>query len=164
MESNHMQGLLLVRDQAGPETDQGADLILPHPESKGPTDPLQEPLTLHQQDLEGALGKTKNPDAWKWRHNEAPHFDQLNQTQTHTKHLHQELFDALQGCTLAEIWKACCTRLFEDTDPSARATISKVWSRLIVSLAACLDTLIKRGVEGKIAKEKELWPFFRGRS
>ncbi|EFJ12942.1 hypothetical protein SELMODRAFT_425093 [Selaginella moellendorffii] len=109
-------------------------------------------------------GKTKNPDAWKWRHNEAPHFDQLNQTQTHITHLHQELFDALRGCTLAEIWKARCTRLFEDTDPSARATISKVWSRLIVSLAARLDTLIKRGEEGRIAKEKKLWPFFRGRS
>ncbi|EFJ09320.1 hypothetical protein SELMODRAFT_428179 [Selaginella moellendorffii] len=30
-----------------------------------------------------------------------------------------------RGCTLAEIWKARCARLFEDTDPSARATISK---------------------------------------
>ncbi|EFJ34639.1 hypothetical protein SELMODRAFT_405446 [Selaginella moellendorffii] len=109
-------------------------------------------------------GKTKNPDAWKWRHNEAPHFDQLNQTRTHIKHLHQELFDVLRGCTLAEIWKARCARLFNDTDPSARATISKVWSRLIVSLTACLDMLIKHGKEGKIAKEKELWPFFRGRS
>ncbi|EFJ05500.1 hypothetical protein SELMODRAFT_431488 [Selaginella moellendorffii] len=78
--------------------------------------------------------------------------------------LERELFDALRGCTLAEIWKARCARLFQDTDPSARATISKVWSRLIVSLAARLDTLIKRGEEGKIAKEKKLWPFFRGRS
>ncbi|EFJ27440.1 hypothetical protein SELMODRAFT_412221 [Selaginella moellendorffii] len=109
-------------------------------------------------------GKIKNPDAWKWRHNEAPHFDQLNQTWTHIKHLHQELFDALRGCTLAEIWKARCAKLFNDMDPLARATISKVWSKLIVSLAARLDTLIKRGEEGKIAKEKELWPFFRGRS
>ncbi|EFJ28564.1 hypothetical protein SELMODRAFT_411007 [Selaginella moellendorffii] len=109
-------------------------------------------------------GKTKNPNAWKGRHNEAPHIDQLNQTQTHIKHLHQELFDVLQRCTLAEIWKACCARLFDDMDPSARATISKVWSRLIISLAAHLDTLIKQGEERKIAKEKELWPFFRGRS
>ncbi|EFJ23592.1 hypothetical protein SELMODRAFT_415414 [Selaginella moellendorffii] len=77
----------------------------------------------------------------------------------------QELWEgAAVGCTLAKIWKARCARLFDDTDPSAQATISKVWYGLIVSLMARLDTLIKQGKEGKIAKEKKLWPFFRGRS